>query len=333
MSDQLHAMMDWDTYWRGSRDRAAFAGEGVDHPLVGKFWQHALIGCQRAGVQQKLLDVASGNGAVIDTVQSVFGELSGNNTIDVTCLDFSDAAINSLTGRYPSVEGMVGDAREIPLPDQSFDIATSQFGVEYAGIEAVAEMARLVKCGGTIVLLMHVQGGMIDRECENNFNSIKALRGINFMLVAQKVFSEARTCLQSKDPENSRAAYDAAVQEMRPIFTEFKSILARFGDGTAGGTLLTLYREVDRIHSRIMHHDLDEVLTWLKTMDEELNAYSGRMDSMRQSAVDDDGYKRIRDLLLQREFEITTSEQLKDSTTTAAVAWTLIASRRQETQN
>lgn len=318
--------MDWDTYWRGSGDRAAFAGEGVDHPLVGEFWQRALSTFRQGSVRPQLLDVASGNGAVIETVQSVFGE----DGIDVTCLDSSASAIASLTSRYPFVKGIVGDARKIQLPDESFDIATSQFGVEYAGIEAIDEMARLVLRGGTIIMLMHVVGGMIDRECENNFNSIKELREIQFIAAAQKIFSEARKCLQGKEPENSRADYDEAVQAMLPIFPQLKAILARYGEGTAGGTLLTLYREVDRIHSRIMYHDLDEVLTWLNTMDEELDAYSGRMDSMRLSAIDDAGFERIADVLRKRDFELKTSGQLQDSATNASVAWTLIATRRQD---
>lgn len=328
MSDSRSSAMDWDTYWRGSGDRAAFAGEGVEHPVVTDFWQRTLSSYRLDGTRLRLLDVASGNGAVIESVQLVFGD----DALSITCLDSSASAIASLVARYPFVEGIIGDAREMPLPDQSFDIATSQFGVEYAGIEAINDMARLVAPGGSILLLMHVVGGMIDRECENNFNSIKELRDIEFIPAAKKIFAEARKCLQSEDPENTRAEFDKAVAAMRPIFPEFKAILTRYGDATGGGTLLTLYREVDRIHSRIMHHDLDEVLTWLQTMDDELAAYSGRMESMRLSAVDHDEYKRITDRLQGKGFDLNATEQLLDSKTKAPVAWTLIATRRQNAE-
>jgi ubiquinone/menaquinone biosynthesis C-methylase UbiE len=315
--------MDWDTYWRGSRDRAAFAGEGVDHPIVSQFWQRVLPQYQQHGASLRLLDVASGNGAVIESVQSVFGE----DGIHITCLDSSDWAIKSLVQRYPFVEGVVGDAREMPWPDRTFALATSQFGVEYAGIEAISEMARLVAKGGSLILLMHVRGGMIDTECASNFDSVTALRDIGFIPAAQKIFAEARTCLQSESPERSRADYDRAVAAMRPVFGELKSVLARYGDATAGGTLSTLYHEVDRIHSRIMYHDCDEVLQWLTTMDAELHAYSGRMQSMCEAAFDDGRYQGVVDSLRAQEFELLTTGQLRDPVSNEPVAWELVATR------
>lgn len=323
MSDPANVAMDWNSYWRGSSDGAAYASEGVNHPLVRDFWRRVLTENRPAG-KSRLLDVASGNGAVVDIVQQVYGE----GDIGITCLDSSDWAIKSLVDRFPSVEGVVCDAREMPFPDRSFDAATSQFGVEYAGTGAIDEMARLIAPGGTIMLLMHIQDGVIDRECVANFNAIKELNKIDFIAKARHMFSEARKCVRGESPNNSRTDYDKSVQAMLTVFGQLKTILTSYGENVAGGTLSTLYHEVDRIHSRIMHHDLDEVLTWLDTMAAELIAYSGRMRSMSESAVSESGFDDIVRRLRDNNFDVTTSERLQDNAPTLPVAWMLVASRR-----
>ena len=261
---------------------------------------------------------------IVEIVREVYGE----DDVEITCLDSSDWAIKSLVDRFPSVEGVVCDAREMPFPDQSFDAATSQFGVEYAGNGAIDETARLIAPGGTIKLLMHIQDGMIDRECVANFNVIEELNRIEFIRKAKRMFLEARKCVRGESPNNSRADYDAAVQAMLTVFDQLKSIRATYGENAAGGTLLTLYHEVDRIHSRIMHHDLDEVLSWLDTMAAELIAYSGRMRSMSEAAVSESGFNDIVRRLREKNFNVTTSERLQDNASIPPVAWMLVASRR-----
>ncbi|MDH3746761.1 MAG: class I SAM-dependent methyltransferase [Gammaproteobacteria bacterium] len=324
MSDPAELAMDWNTYWRGSSGGAAYASEGVDHPLVREFWRRVLTENRQTGAKPRLLDVASGNGAVVEIVQQVYGE----DDIDITCLDSSDWAIKSLVERFPSVEGVVSDARNMPFPDQSFDVATSQFGVEYAGVGAVDEMARLIAPGGTLIFLMHIRDGMIDRECVANFNAIKELNKIEFVRNAKHMFLEARKCVRGESPDNSRKDYDEAVQVMLTVFDQLKSTMMTFGENAAGGTLSTLYYEVDRIHNRIMHHDLDEVLAWLDTMAAELVAYSGRMRSMSDSAISESGFDDIVRRLRESNFNVSTSERLQNNESTPPVAWMLVATRK-----
>ena len=59
---------------------------------------------------------------------------------EFTCIDISESAISTLVDRFPEVSGVVADARAIPLESESYDVAASQFGIEYAGLEAIDEM-------------------------------------------------------------------------------------------------------------------------------------------------------------------------------------------------
>ena len=322
MSDPSTVVKDWDTYWRGSADGAAFGSEGVDHPLVRQFWLDSLSVLSEGGWVPRLLDVASGRGAVVDVTQSVFGD----GGAAVSCLDTSEWAIKSLVERFPFAEGVVGNAGEMPFPDGSFDIATSQFGVEYAGLDAVDEMARVVAPGGTLILLMHLNGGMIDQECAANIDAINDLQGIGFLPAATRLFTEGRKCIHG-ETDGSRDDYDAAVEDMMPVFREFGALLKKHGDDAAGGTIATLYRESDRIYGRIMHHDLDEVLSWLERMGDELISYTGRMQSMRDAANNATDFEALAGRLGERGCSVSISDPLRDNVSQQDVAWQLIARR------
>lgn len=322
MSEPSTVAIDWDTYWRGSADGTAFGADGVDHPLVRQFWVDALGDLGKQGGKPSLLDVASGRGAVVDIAEEVFGK----DGASVSCLDTSEWAIKSLLERFPSVDGHVGDANKMPYPDEAFDIATSQFGVEYAGLDAVDEIARILAPGGTLVLLMHITGGVVEQECSANIDAINDLLGIGFLPAATRIFTEGQKCIRG-ETDGLRDDYDAAVEDMMPIFTEFGGLLKKHGDKAAGGTLATLYHETDRIYSRIMHHDLDEVLQWLSRMGDELQAYKGRMKSMCDAANEVSVFEALADKVGDQGFDVSLSGPLRDEASGNDLAWQLIAKK------
>lgn len=69
--------------------------------------------------------MASSNGALVERAQAVFGDL-----VFFACLDISSAAVCGLAKRFAGVQGIVADARKIPLVADSCDIVVSQFGIE-----------------------------------------------------------------------------------------------------------------------------------------------------------------------------------------------------------
>jgi SAM-dependent methyltransferase len=322
MSDPSNVAMDWDTYWRGSADGTSFSSDGVDHPLVRDFWSDTFESVKTAYDKPRLLDVASGSGAVVDIARGVLGE----NNFEASCLDSSEWAIKSLVERFPFVEGVIGSASDMLFPDDSFDLATSQFGVEYAGLDAVNEMARVLAPGGTLVLLMHLKGGLIDAECAGNINAINDLQALGFIDTARNLFSEGGRAVRG-ETNGSRTDYDAAVQAMIPVSRQCEELLQKHGEDAAGGTLATLYRETDRIYGRIMHHDLDEVLRWLDRMSDELIAYKGRMQSMCDAANAEPKFAELAENLASQGFDVSTSEALRDEGG-QAVAWRLVARRQ-----
>lgn len=113
-------------------------------------------GLRRAGLQRgmKFLDVASGSGAMAIPAARLGAQ--------VTAVDQSSVMLELLNSRAKkenlSVEARVMDAHSLQFPDNTFDMAGSQFGVMLLPDmpKAVREMARVVKPGGKV--LLHAYG-------------------------------------------------------------------------------------------------------------------------------------------------------------------------------
>src|SRR4029453_17051598 len=101
---------------------------------------------------------------------------SGNLTIPaartgavVTGLDLVETLL-SATSRWAAREGLpvtldIGNVEELPYADAQFDVVLSMFGVMFAARpdKVVAELARVTRPGGRVVLANWTRGGFIGR--------------------------------------------------------------------------------------------------------------------------------------------------------------------------
>lgn len=269
----------WDTYWRGAKTATAYNDGGVVHPATGAFWRQALQTIQKVTPSPSVIDIASGSGAVTEQIISVFGDASP----DITCLDTSEAALAVLNERFPGVRTLPADASSIPLPSEQFDLVVSQFGIEYAGTDAITEAARLVAAGGRLMLMMHCRPGIIFDECSANKVAIDSAIESRFLPRAISLFETGFAAVRGGD----RDAYEAAAGELAPAIQVLEETMSRLGNGVAGGMLAMMYEEVAKIHENIPHYDPDEVLPWARQLETEIAAYSERMSSMCRAAVND----------------------------------------------
>lgn len=313
-SDSSEITQSWDTYWHGTGDVGAYSSGGVSHPTILAFWKEFFQTVKRDYAAPVIIDIASGNGAVVEHALAAFGDP------DITCLDVSDAAISNIRNRFPRVRGMVADACAIPLDSGGFDVATSQFGVEYAGLEAIDEAARLVSPGGWLALLLHNQAGSIHQECEANLDAILRLQESTFIPYSIEMLSAGFKACRGAD----RAPYEAAATQLAPAVQALESIMTQYGEHIAGDTITRLYRDVDRIHRNIQRHDPVEVLDWLHRMDGELDAYAGRMSSMCASAIDSEAFELICAQLRGRGHTAKRAEPLLAPDHDLPLAWVLV---------
>jgi SAM-dependent methyltransferase len=111
----------------------------------------------RAG--ERVLDVATGSGNTALAAARRFTTVTG--------VDYVPALIERAKQRAQAeglpAEFLVGDAEDLPVPDGSFDVVLSTFGVMFAPNQpkAAAEMLRVLRPGGRIGLSNWVPDGFV----------------------------------------------------------------------------------------------------------------------------------------------------------------------------
>jgi SAM-dependent methyltransferase len=312
-------MHGWDTFWEGTQDGDSYASGGARHPAVMAFWNRSLPSLLASSKQPRVLDIATGSGAV---VESLF-EHAGDPPPEITCVDISRSAIDAVRERFPTVAGVVADARAIPLASSSYDIVTSQFGVEYAGPHALDEAARLLAPGGELAMLVHIRPGLIFEECSESLRAVRRMQKAKFIELARAFFQAGFAAVRGAD----RAPYDTAGLALNGAIGKVESVLDDMGEAVAGGTIARLYDDIARIHGRLQRYDPDEVLGWLQGISGEFEAYAQRMASMCESAMDTKTFRQRVRRLEQQGLEILEARQLRPARGRKAVAWQLRAGR------
>jgi len=318
-TDSSQVAASWDTYWHGTGDVGSYSSGGVNHPAITSFWEAFFQAVRHDYNSPTIIDIASGNGAVVECALRVLE----NEHPDLTSLDVSEAAITNIRNRFPGVRGVVADARSIPLDSGGYAIATSQFGVEYAGLEAIDEVARLVAPGGRLALLLHSQAGSIHRECSESLDAIVRLQESKFLPYAVQMLGAGFDACRGAD----RAPYEAAATQLAPAVQALESIMTQYGEHVAGDTIARLYSDVGEIHGSIQSYEPTEVLDWLKRMEGETEAYARRMSSMCNSAIDNDAFDRICADLRGQGFTTERADLLLAQNQDLPLAWALIATK------
>lgn len=307
----------WDTYWQGTQDADAYASRGASHPTITSFWRDTLSQILAPTSNARILDIATGSGAV---VENLFRH-SRDPHPDITCVDISEAAIDSVRRRYPEITGVVADALSMPLETSAYDLVTSQFGIEYAGLEALDEAARLIAPGGALAVLMHIRPGIIFDECRASLDAVRCVQKAKFIERSLTFFEAGFAAVRGGD----RAPYEKAGLELNPAIAAMESIMSDLGQDVVGGTIEKLYSDVERIHSRIQHYEPEEVIEWLRAMAGELTAYAERMASMCEAAVDEKTFSDVTRRLEEQGLTIVQAAPLMPAGASLPVAWILRA--------
>lgn len=315
----MPADWSWNRYWRGMKEGGQFGIGGASHPRLDEFWREFFLTVGAHPGAKKIIDIASGDGAVLATAIDTLG----GDSVDLTCLDISQHAVELLRQRYPDVEGVIGNALRVPLASGSFDIVTSQFGVEYAGIAAFDEAIRLVAPGGQLALLVHHRSGLMYEDCSASIDAVEKLKSSEFIVRSIAMFEAGFAALRGAD----RGPYDTATQNLLPAYRDLERIMQHYGAHVAGDTLLRLYQDVDNIHQQMERYDSEEILQWLARLDSELDGYTQIMDAMRDAALDEPQFLAVCDAVKDAGFCLQQALVLRGDEPGLPIAWVLTATK------
>lgn len=136
---------DWDAYWRNAQE-APDQKEGIiQDEALERFWLRSLNDVLSGlGETPAMLDMGTGNVPVIRFALAAAQSKIPPVKLQVIALDRSPAALGELRKRSGEISSLVANAGRSPFRDHAFDLLTSQFGIEYADIDALEEAARLM---------------------------------------------------------------------------------------------------------------------------------------------------------------------------------------------
>lgn len=330
-NEQAKNRQNWSNYWAGrAADRSGEAltgsgdGVGIEHnEMLGAFWAACFAGLDK---NSKILDMACGAGSVLRHAHA-------NGFTDLSGVDISADAITAMGREFPNAKGIVAPVDATGLADKSYDIVVSQFGFEYAGsnrqvLAAAREMTRLVTGGGQFIALCHIKGGGIEQEVNGHLRDIKEMTKPGFIAASKALFI-ALEAAEKSPTLATKAAYEKATHNLGAPRDKLTAWLAA---GQSGGSEIHklgqhLYTGTIELFNRRKAYSLADITNWLDGMQSEIDAYRGRMQSMRQSALSEKDARNILSAFNDAVFQTENPEQFYLAGDDKPAAWILKAGR------
>ena len=312
----------WDVYWSGrARDGAAGPAQPAltgDAPgdLFDERWRAFFDAELAARPNPKVADLACGAGVVLDRAGQALDAAASGGAL-LCGVDYAYHAASALRRRPARggalLCGVQGRVDQSPFADGAFDIVASQFGLEYAGLDAFAEAARLLAPGGAAQHIIHYKDGGIDRECSGNAGILRAL-------LESGLFEKARAVFGGGDVDAALRAASEAGGRLKPLLQ---------GEPSAAKNLLErLLVDIARLLSRRRAYDPRDARVWLDAMGEEVRQYCARMTAMTQAALDADAVSKAASFIAATGCAVEKTEALNSPQRTLPAAWLLTYRRK-----
>ena len=297
----------WSRYWQdeGAGGEVFVDPSGGRHPALGTHWQSVFDSLADGA---SIIDIASGAG-------SIFAHLPSSHGFALTAADLSPKALEVLSGRFEGVHTLVCPADAVPSPDQSFDLVVSQFGIEYAGVGAFAEAARLVAPGGSFRALVHIEDGYLDAPNQQKLAEAQLASDSHFIDHAieliNAVFAADATAI-----EHAEAAFEPASRALAEA-------LQRCPEGVHAHLLLG-FRQ---LYERRAHYLAGDITGWLEAMRGEVDKAVLRLGEMRRAAMSAKDVEEIATGLREAGLKSITIEHFFAPQHSRPLAWDIRARR------
>ena len=281
----MHAK-NWDNYWQGRSSKEsgnALIEVGIErnHELRD-FWLQTFSDVSKS---KKIIDFACGAGSVLEHAQAL-------GLTNLTGLDVSEKALEVMSQKIHGCTAICAPVIKTDLSEDTYDMAVSQFGIEYAGdkshlFQAFTEMYRILKPGGKAVIIAHRLDGIITEGCQASLEQINLIEDCGFIDAAQNVVSALHEPSRHVNEASSKLQHklNGAAE---PIMSWLKSFEDLEAEKTKNQFTKFVYHLLESSHRLITHHknySLKDSLSWFQGIRLELEAYKGRMLSMTEAAL------------------------------------------------
>jgi SAM-dependent methyltransferase len=257
----------------------------------------------RLPARSRLLDLATGDGAVLMKIRKVRTDLL------LTGVDSAP----SLPPAPPGTSFHAGVSMEaLPFADASFDAVTSQFGYEYGDTSAIArEVGRLLAPGGALGLILHRSDGPIVAHNLPRRDALRWALAPGGLLAKARGLVAARRIAAIPTPPAFRTAADEAQR--------------LFPGQSVGAEFLEAIRQTLDLGRRKPPAESLEVLD---TLEKKASNEIARIETLERAACDPARIAAIAEELRGAGLDVDPPAAVAERGTGRAFAWRLTGRRR-----
>ncbi len=265
------AAHSWSRYWADGKGVTCYTGaQGFS---LEKIWKSFFASLPKGA---HILDLATGNGAVAHLACQYSD--TENKNFHVTGVDYAAIRTQPRAGLVFHPQTSI---ETLPFDAQSFDAVISQYGFEYAAIEAAtAEAGRVLKAGGAMRLLIHAQNGAVVTDAQTRLARLRAALLDNGLLSDIKTMAALEV---KKGPQKARRLnhYKKLAQHCDQVLPD---VGAHLQGADGGDSALKLTRFLLTLWAHRDDYVPDDVLAKAIEVETEAASYVMRLEAMNHAA-------------------------------------------------
>lgn len=293
----MHNMNDptteiWDRFWQA--DRGACCLDPGQQSYNESFRAPWLAFLAELDGSSSILDLCTGNGAVllIAAECSESFDLHGVDSADIDPPRYNAGFREVLQNMtfYPHTS-----VTALPFGNAQFDAVTSQYGIEYAPLDAAsAEAVRVLKPGGRGRFITHAADGVTVKQ------AARELADIDDLLHQEGVFDAASDALQLVHPiEEATDKPDAGtVAAAQAAYGAFNAKLATLGDTWQERAAAAVFQSTGSILQHTFlnrrHFPLAALLEKVRETQQAVEQHRDRLQLLRDSALTEEDCESMR---------------------------------------
>jgi ubiquinone/menaquinone biosynthesis C-methylase UbiE len=314
-------MEPWSSFWQQGHSTTFghFFRGGYEGAV--KDWWVALL--EPYSPSADILDIGCGNGALVIPTLEVLsrGSYSG---VDLAKVEFSAPARakrNANPGFDAELFGQT-PAESLPFEDNSFDLASSIYGIEYSDItQSTAEIYRVLRKQGRFQALMHASESVIT---EMTARALGEYRDEDMAKIMESLTTIDKELNHLKEParlKSSRKAEDAR-ENLNKLANKYMSNL----DPKTGNAIMVQFVGDALKYFKILKQSDDVRSDYLRGLESEFAASRERYIAMANAAMSANQMDGIVKSLKDLGFKSVTADLFySDSENKELAAWNICA--------
>ena len=300
----------WTEYWHGGR-RSCLTGDAPASAQthVESLWRDWF---GRLPQRARIIDLACGAGEVARLAALVSEQMGLRFTIDGVDLADCDGASETSSVR---LKGGI-DLANLPFADKSFDCAVSQFGIEYADVDAACrEIAKVMKPQGSGLFLVH------HRQSAISLAAASRLQAFADVIADGTVLDSATAVYEAIAARAGELAIKTRLAEFRQQLRRAAESHSRSHAGEANireiiGFLADLARNP-------LAYDPFDAIRRISTARAMIAAWKARQEAQRNAARDENGIRSLAATLARFGLGCRETAVVNDPADGSILAWKL----------